>query len=76
MNTALAALEATRPQMAQWFEHMYRHPELSIPDLEHRRAVARLFLRLVERSLTRRDEGLWSWLGERSAERIGIARLQ
>lgn len=46
-----------------------RPPGLSIPDLEHRRAVARFFLRLVERSLSRRDEGLWSWLGERSAER-------
>src|SRR5437870_6794742 len=46
-----------------------RPPGLSIPDLEHRRAVARFFLRLVERSLSRRDEGLSSWLGERSAER-------
>lgn len=51
-----------------------RPPRLSIPDLEHRRAVARLFLRLVEQSLSRRDEGLSSWLGERSAERaLGAA---
>lgn len=46
-----------------------RPPGLSIPDLEHRRAVVRFFLRHVERSLLRRDEGLWSWLGERSSER-------
>jgi Replication-relaxation len=46
-----------------------RPPGLSIPDLEHRRAVARFFCRLVERSLTRKDEGLWSWRGERTSER-------
>lgn len=46
-----------------------RPPGLSIPDLEHRRAVARFFCQLVERSLDPEDEGLWSWLGERSAER-------
>jgi hypothetical protein len=46
-----------------------RPPGLSIPDLEHRRAVARFFCRLVERSLSRPNEGLWSWLGERGAER-------
>jgi hypothetical protein len=46
-----------------------RPPGLSIPDLEHRRAVARFFCQLVERSLDRPAEGLWSWLGERSAER-------
>jgi hypothetical protein len=45
-----------------------RPPGLSIPDLEHRRAVARFFCRLVERSVDRPAEGLWSWLGERSAE--------
>jgi hypothetical protein len=46
-----------------------RPPGLSIPDLEHRRAVARFFCRLVERSLTRDGEGLWSWRGERTSER-------
>lgn len=46
-----------------------RPPGLSIPDLEHRRAVARFFCRLVERSLTRSEEGLWSWRGERTSER-------
>jgi hypothetical protein len=46
-----------------------RPPGLSIPDLEHRRAVARFFRQLVARSLNSKDEGLWSWLGERSAER-------
>lgn len=45
-----------------------RSPGLSIPDLEHRRAVSRFFLALVERSLDRHGEGLYSWLGERRAE--------
>ena len=45
-----------------------RSPGLSIPDLEHRRAVSRFFLALVERSLDRDDEGLYSWLGERRAQ--------
>lgn len=46
-----------------------RGPGLSLPDLEHRRAVARFFCGLVERSIGRKDEGLWSWRGERSCER-------
>ena len=46
-----------------------RPPGLSIPDLEHRRAVTHFFCHLVKRSLGSEDEGLWSWLGERSAER-------
>jgi hypothetical protein len=46
-----------------------RGPGLSIPDLEHRRAVARFFCSLIERSLQRDGEGLWSWRGERSCER-------
>lgn len=46
-----------------------RAPGLSIPDLEHRRAVARFFCALVERSLRRPGEGLYTWLGERAAER-------
>lgn len=45
-----------------------RPPSLSIPDLEHRRAAASFFLRLVERSLTRPGEGLYSWLGEQQAQ--------
>lgn len=48
-----------------------RAPGLSIPDLEHRRAVARFFLALVERSLTRESEGLYTWYGETRAG-IGV----
>ena len=33
------------------------------------RAVTRFFCGLVERSLTRSEEGLWSWRGERTSER-------
>lgn len=44
-----------------------RAPGLSIPDFEHRRAVARCFLALVERSLTREGEGLYTWYGETRA---------
>lgn len=46
-----------------------RPPGLSIPDLEHRRAVARFFMALAERSLLRQKEGLYTWLGESSGER-------
>jgi hypothetical protein len=45
-----------------------RMPGLSIPDLEHRRAVARFFLALVQHSLTRSGEGLYKWLGEQQAQ--------
>jgi hypothetical protein len=45
-----------------------RLPGLSIPDLEHRRAAAAFFLELVKRSLPRREEGLYSWLGEQQAQ--------
>jgi hypothetical protein len=45
-----------------------RPPSLSIPDLEHRRAVARFFLALTEHSLTRPGEGLYRWLGEQQAQ--------
>lgn len=45
-----------------------RPPGLSIPDLEHRRAVARFFLALIERSLTHPGEGLFRWLGEQQAQ--------
>jgi len=54
-----------------------RPPGLSIPDLEHRRAVARFFLDLVERSLTRQGEGLYTWYGEaRAAAGIGGGALR
>jgi len=45
-----------------------RPPGLSIPDLEHRRAVARFFLALTEHSLTRPGEGVYRWLGEQQAQ--------
>ncbi len=45
-----------------------RPPGLSIPDLEHRRDAAAFFFALIERSLTRHDEGLYSWLGEQQAQ--------
>ena len=45
-----------------------RPPGLSIPDLEHRRAVARFFLALIELSLARPGEGLFRWLGEQQAQ--------
>jgi hypothetical protein len=45
-----------------------RLPALSIPDLEHRRDVARFFLALVQRSIERGGEGLYSWLGEQQAQ--------
>lgn len=54
-----------------------RAPGLSIPDLEHRRAVARFFLALVERSLTRQGEGLCTWYGEtRAAAGVGGGPLR
>jgi len=45
-----------------------RTPSLSLPDLEHRRAVAKFMCRLVERSLHEPDEGLWCWHGESRAQ--------
>jgi hypothetical protein len=54
-----------------------RTPGLSIPDLEHRRAVARFFRALVERSLTRDNEGLYTWYGEtRAAAGVGGGPLR
>lgn len=44
-----------------------RPPGLSIPDLEHRRAVARFFLALIERSVQCEGEGLYTWYGESRA---------
>ena len=48
-----------------------RPPGLSIPDLEHRRAVAHFFLQLVQRGLASEQEGLYSWLGEQQAQQHG-----
>lgn len=45
-----------------------RTPSLSLPDLEHRRAVARVMCGLVDRSLGRPTEGLWCWHGETRAQ--------
>lgn len=45
-----------------------RPPGLSIPDLEHRRAVARFFVGLIEWSFTRPGEGVYRWLGEQQAQ--------
>jgi hypothetical protein len=54
-----------------------RPPGLSIPDLEHRRAVARFFLNLIEHSLTRNNEGLYTWYGEtRAAAGVGGGPLR
>jgi hypothetical protein len=56
---------------------MRRAPGLSIPDLEHRRAVARFFLALVERSLHHDGEGLYTWYGEtRAAAGVGGGQLR
>jgi Replication-relaxation len=52
-----------------------RPPGLSIPDLEHRRDVARFFLALIQRSLTRHDEGLYTWLGEQQAQQQGTGPM-
>lgn len=46
-----------------------RAPSLSLPDLEHRRGVARFFCTLIRRSLQRHGEGLWCWYGEARAQR-------
>lgn len=45
-----------------------RIPSLSLPDLEHRRSVARFFCALVARGLRRSGEGLWCWYGETRAQ--------
>ena len=45
-----------------------RTPSLSLPDLEHRRAVARFMCGLVERSVHQPGEGLWCWHGETRAQ--------
>jgi hypothetical protein len=45
-----------------------RTPSLSLPDLEHRRAVACFMCGLVVRSRRRAGEGLWCWHGETRAQ--------
>jgi hypothetical protein len=46
-----------------------RPPGLSIPDLEHRRAVAGFFLSLAMQAQRLPEEGLYSWLGEQQAQK-------
>lgn len=54
-----------------------RPPALSIPDLDHRRAVAGFFLALIKRSLTSSAEGLYTWYGEtRAAAGVGGGPLR
>ena len=33
-TSALQTLEAEKDQMSEWFEHMHRHPELSMQEAE------------------------------------------
>lgn len=40
MNPILKALEADHDQMREWFEHMHRHPELSMQEEETARYIA------------------------------------
>jgi hippurate hydrolase len=40
MNTILQALQADHGQMKEWFEHMHRHPELSMQEQETARYIA------------------------------------
>ena len=42
MNTTLDALEADRAQMQEWFEHLHRHPELSMKEHETARYIAEI----------------------------------
>lgn len=42
MTDLVAALEDNRPQMLEWFEHMHRHPELSMQEGETARFIADL----------------------------------
>ncbi len=53
-----------------------RTPSLSLPDLEHRRAVARFMCELVERSLNQPGEGLWCWHGETRAQQGAGGRVR
>jgi hypothetical protein len=45
-----------------------RPPGLSIPDLEHRRAVTQFFIGLIQDSQHQDGEGLYTWLGEQQAQ--------
>jgi hippurate hydrolase len=40
MNTTLEALETERPQLKEWFEHLHRHPELSMREQETAKYIA------------------------------------
>src|SRR5687767_16018397 len=42
MNSILKALTADQDQMRTWFEHLHRHPELSMQELETARYIASL----------------------------------
>lgn len=42
MSKILEALEADRGQMSEWFEHIHRHPELSMREQETARYIADL----------------------------------
>jgi Replication-relaxation len=53
-----------------------RTPSLSLPDLEHRRAVARFMCELVQRSLNQPGEGLWCWHGETRAQQGAGGRVR
>ena len=40
MNTTLEALEADQAQIREWFEHLHRHPELSMREQETAKYIA------------------------------------
>ena len=40
MNTTLEALETERPHLKEWFEHLHRHPELSMREEETAKYIA------------------------------------
>lgn len=42
MNDILKAMEANRPQMLEWFEHMHRNPELSMQEEKTAQYIADL----------------------------------
>lgn len=45
MSTLINAIEANRPQMIEWFEHMHRNPELSMQEEKTARYIADLVSR-------------------------------
>ena len=42
MNAILEALEADHGRMTEWFEHMHRHPELSMQEQHTARYIAEI----------------------------------